>query len=301
MLGQSLVEQWKSRRPDDELVTITRSEVDLSDKRATREVIERLAPDAVIHAAAKVGGIAVKLERPTEFLLDNLLIDTSVISAAIDLRIPELLYVGSAAVYPAEYSRPFVETDLLGGQLEDANEGYALSKIAAIKLCEYASAQYGLNFKAALPSNLYGVHDHFQLDQAHLVAATLAKVHLARTAGDATVPVWGDGSARREFTYSVDVASWLVEQVGKLSAWPARLNLGVGVDHTVAEYYEVARDVVGFDGELAFDASKPSGVPQRLIDSSVARALGWNPATTLREGMAATYADYLARSTEQKR
>lgn len=301
MLGQSLVEQWRARRPDDEISVATRDDVDLRDKGATRALIESVAPDAIIHAAAKVGGIAAKLARPTDYLLDNLLIDSSVLSGAIDVRVPEVLYIGSAAVYPAEYSRPFLESDLLGGPLEGANEGYALAKIAALKVCEYATQQYGLNFKVALPSNLYGIHDHFQLDQAHLVAATLAKVHLAKEVGERSVSVWGDGTARREFTYSVDVAEWLVDQIGSLDAWPARLNLGVGVDHTIAEYYEVAREVVGFDGDLAFDASKPAGVPQRLIDSSAARALGWNPGTGLREGMTATYADYIARAGEQGR
>lgn len=301
MLGRSIVSQWKLQRPDDDVVVVTRQDVDLRDRNATREVIERAQPDAVIHAAAKVGGIGVKLAQPTTFLLDNILLDSSVISAAIDLRVPELLYVGSAAVYPAEYVRPFVESDLLGGPLEGANEGYAVSKIAAIKLCEYATREYGVNFKVALPSNLYGIHDHFELSNAHLVAAALAKVHEARLGGHPTVSVWGDGTARREFTYSVDVASWLVQQIGQLSAWPATLNLGCGVDHSVAEYYEVAKSVVGFNGTLEFDTSKPSGVPQRLIDSAMARSLGWNPLTTLQDGMAATYADYLNGPTVQER
>jgi GDP-L-fucose synthase len=295
MLGRSIVSQWESQRPDDDLVVITRAEVDLRDKAATRAVIEKARPDAIIHAAAKVGGIGQKMAEPTPFLLDNILLDSSVLSAAIDLRIPEVLYVGSAAVYPAEYVRPIVESDLLGGPLEAANEGYAIAKIAAAKICEYASRQYGLDFKVALPSNLYGVHDHFDLASAHLVAATLAKVHEAKVGGSDTVSVWGDGTARREFTYSVDVAEWLVQQVGRLSAWPATLNLGCGFDHSVADYYETAKEVVGFTGALEFDTSKPSGVPQRLLDSSVARGLGWNPQTTLRDGMAATYADYVAR------
>ncbi len=301
MLGRSIVSQWRTQRPQDDLTVITRAEVDLRDKKETRSVIEKARPDAIIHAAAKVGGIGVKLAEPTPFLLDNLLLDSSVLSAAIDLRIPEVLYVGSAAVYPAEYVRPILESDLLGGPLEPANEGYAVAKIAAIKICEYASRQYGLNFKAALPSNLYGVHDHFDLANAHLVAATLAKVHEAKRSGSDVVSVWGDGTARREFTYSVDVASWLVQQIGQLSAWPATLNLGCGVDHSVAEYYEVAREVVGFDGALEFDTSKPSGVPQRLIDSSAARSLGWNPQTTLSAGMAASYADYVSRLNAHER
>jgi GDP-L-fucose synthase len=293
MLGRSIVAEVMSQRPDDELITVTRNDVDLRDRAATRVFFERVRPDAVIHAAAKVGGIGVKLAEPTTFLLDNLLLDTSVLAAAIDLRVPDFLYIGSAAVYPAAYDRPFVEEDLLTGHLEGANEGYAVSKIAAIKICEYVTRQYKLNYKSVLPSNLYGLHDHFELSNAHLVAATLAKVHEAKQAGSEVVSVWGDGTARREFTFSVDVAAWLVEQVDKLEAWPSTLNLGWGSDYSVAEYYEVAKEVVGFDGELEFDTSKPSGVPQRLIDSSVARSLGWSPTTSLRDGMAATYADYL--------
>jgi GDP-L-fucose synthase len=301
MLGRSIAAQVTAQRPGDELITVTRAEVDLRDRAATKSFFERAAPDAVIHAAAKVGGIGVKVAEPTVFLLDNLLLDSSVLSAAIDLQIPDFLYVGSAAVYPAAYEHPFVEDDMLTGHLEGANEGYAVSKIAAIKLCEYVSRQYGLNYRSALPSNLYGIHDHFELSNAHLVAATLAKVHEAKRDGSPVVSVWGDGTARREFTYSVDVAAWLVEQVDKLAAWPSTLNLGWGSDHSVAEYYEVAKDVIGFEGALEFDTTKPSGVPQRLIDSSAARALGWAPTTTLRDGMAATYADYLTSLSAVKK
>jgi GDP-L-fucose synthase len=294
MLGRSIVASAKTRFPSEDVLVVTRDDVDLRDKQATANLFAEARPDAIIHAAAKVGGIGAKLAEPTTFLLENLLIDSSVLSAAIELRVRELLYVGSAAVYPAEYVRPFLESDVLSGQLEEANEGYAVSKIASIKICEYVSRQYGLDFKVALPSNLYGVHDHFALDSAHLVAAALVKVHQAKLQGDAFVSVWGDGKARREFTYSVDVGSWLVTQIGSLKSWPATLNLGWGTDHTVAEYYEVAKEIAGYAGELRFDTSKPSGVPRRLIDSSAARSLGWNPQTNLRDGMAATYADYLA-------
>lgn len=294
MLGQNLVEQIRAQRPDDELVIVTRDTVDLRDKNATREVIEKAKPDAIVHAAAKVGGIAAKLASPTPYLLDNLLIDSSVLSAAIDIRVPELLYIGSAVVYPAAYERPFVEADILTGALEGANEGYAISKLAAIKTCQYASQEFGLSYRVALPSNLYGVHDHFSPESAHLVAATLVKVHQAKVDGNDSVLVWGDGTARREFTFAGDLAEWLVSQLGGLSAWPDRLNVGFGHDDAVSTFYEIAKDIVGFDGELVFDTTKPSGVPQRLIDSSAARALGWNPRTTIREGMAATYADFLS-------
>jgi len=294
MLGCSVVDAWSRLRSRDELVVLTRKDVDLRDMRATREVLAPLALDAVFHAAARVGGIAAKLADPVTYLADNLLLDTSVIVAAAELRIPELLAVGSSAVYPELYERPYVEADLLGGPLESANEGYAIAKIAAAKLCEYESRQHGLNFRVALASNLYGPHDHLGEDGAHLVAAALTKVHRAMVAGERTVTIWGDGTARREFTYSGDVADWLVSQVGHLSSWPDRLNLGCGTDHSVSEYYEMAREVVGYKCDFVFDLTKPSGSPRRLIDSAAARALGWTPRTSLRDGMAATYSHLLA-------
>ncbi|MDQ0373255.1 NAD-dependent epimerase/dehydratase family protein [Cellulomonas humilata] len=293
MLGSTLVEGWAQQRPDDELIVVTRDVVDLRDRAATRALLERERPEAVVHAAAKVGGIAAKLAEPATYLLENLLLDTSVIGACIEAGVPDLLYVGTAAVYPDRYERPFVESDALSAPLEGANEGYALAKGAAARLCAFASQQYGRNYRAAVPSNLYGPHDHFG-QSAHLVAAAIGKIHRAHLAGDPTVPVWGDGTARREFTYAPDLAAWLIDQVGRLADWPDALNLGCGTDHSVREYYEVARDVVGYRGTFTFETDKPSGTPRRLIDSSAARALGWTTPTSLSDGMAATYAAYLA-------
>jgi GDP-L-fucose synthase len=293
MLGRNLVERLRAARADVEVVGLTRDDVDLRVQAATADIIREISPDAILHAAAKVGGIGIKQAEPTPFLLDNLRLDANVLSAALDLEIPELLYIGSAAVYPAAYERPYLESDMLTGALESVNEGYALAKIAAAKVCEYASRQYGFSYRAALPSNLYGIHDHFDLGNAHLIAAALAKVHQAKAENSPTVSVWGDGTARREFTFSVDLANWLALQVGSLAEWPPTLNIGCGVDHTIAEYYRVACAVVGYDGELDFDTTQPSGVPRRLIDSSVAVALGWTAPTSLADGMAATYADYL--------
>ncbi len=296
MLGASISDAWKHSRPDDDFVFLTRAEVDLRDRVATRAVIDEVRPDSIIHAAAKVGGAGAKVAAPTGYLLDNLLIDSSVLTAALETGVGELLYVSSAAIYPAEYERPFVESDILGGELEGVNEGYAIAKLAGLKICEYASREFGLNYRSVLPSNLYGPHDHFDLASAHLVSAALAKIHLAKAEGLDEVTVWGDGTARREFTYVGDVASWIVSQIGSLGDWPSILNLGCGEDHTVAEYYELAAGVVGFEGQLSFDVSKPSGVPRRLLDSSAARQFGWNPTTPLERGMSATYADYLAHA-----
>jgi len=229
-----------------------------------------------------------------------LLMDSSVIDASVAAGVPRLVYIGSAAVYPAVYERPFVESDLLTGALESANEGYGLSKAAAVKLCQYASHQHGVRYRAVLPSNLYGPHDHFGSAGAHLIAAALTKVHAAHVSGAPTVEVWGDGTARREFTFSEDLASWIVDQLPHIDAWPAWLNLGVGEDHSVADYYRIARDVVGYQGELAFDTSKPSGVPRRLIDSQVANSLGWRPTTSIEDGMAAAYAAFVTQTKEAR-
>lgn len=301
MLGHAVAREWVAARPDDAITVITRREVDLRDKRAVEAVVGDLAPDAIIHVAAKVGGIGAKIAEPTPFLLDNLLMDSSVISAAIDARVLELLYIGSAAVYPEAYTTPFVENDMLTGALEKANEGYAIAKIAGSRLCQYASRQFGVDYRTALPSNLYGPDDHFDLESAHLISATLAKVHAAKTTGARDVSVWGDGSARREFTFSRDLAAWLVTQIGRLDSWPDVLNVGCGYDLSVAEYYEIAADVIGFTGGLQFDTSKPSGVPRRLLDSSAARQLGWDAPTSVRNGMATTYKDFLAKSENHGR
>lgn len=289
MLGRTVQELWPVLRPSDELLVLTRGSGDLLNPTDTKRLIRNAAPEAVIHAAAKVGGIAAKLSRPVDFLLENIVMDANVIKTCIDLGVPELLYIGSAVVYPEQYSRPFEEGDLLSAAPEPANEGYALAKIAGTKLCEYACSQYGLAYKTVVPSNLYGTHDHFLSTEAHLVPAALTKVHKAKLAGDPYVTIWGDGTARREFTYSEDVASWVIKQMGSLSKWPARLNLGQGIDHSVSEYYEAAKVAAGYEGQFLFDLSKPSGAHQRLLNSAAASKLGWKAPTSLEDGMKRCY------------
>ncbi|WP_438353533.1 NAD-dependent epimerase/dehydratase family protein [Microbacterium sp. CJ88] len=296
MLASSIAEAWASRRPDDALTVLSRRDVDLKDAAATRSAISAAAPDTVIHTAAFVGGIGDKTARPLPYLLDNLRIDASVLDAVVAEEVPGYLYTASAAAYPASAPNPIVEDALFAGRLEPANEGYGLAKLAGLTAVGYAARQTGRAYRAILPSNLYGPRDTFDPTRSHLIASTIFKAHSAREAGSDQVEVWGDGTARREFTYAPDLAAWIADAIDDLADWPVHMNVGAGVDHSIRDFYEIAAATVGFDGELAFDPTKPSGVPQRLIDSTLARQHGWAPRTDIREGMAACYASFLART-----
>ena len=300
MLGSSIAQQWRVARPDDELIGLTRQDVDLRDRDATAKAIVAAEPDLIIHAAAVVGGIGAKLAQPIKYLLDNVLLDSSLFAAALAAEVPKLLYIASAACYPENLRQPFVEEDILAAPLEPANEGYAISKIAGIKLCEYASQQFGYSYRVVVPSNLYGPNDDFSLSHGQLIPAAIAKVHRAHVDGEAEVTIWGDGTARREFAYSEDVAGWLVSEAPNLAKWPSLVNVGSGADHSIAEYYEAARDVVGYTGQFRFDVSKPIGIHQRLLDSSRARRLGWQPTTNLRDGMARVYETYKVKHSAEE-
>lgn len=293
MLARNISEEWTKIGSPHELVTIGRSTVDLRDRAATLSYIKELAPDKIIHAAARVGGISANMADPSGFLMDNLLLDTSLLSSARECGVRDFLYIGSSCMYPRNYRQPLVETDLLAAPLEPTNEGYALSKITAAKFCEFASSQFGLNYKVIVPSNLYGRHDHYNSSASHLVAAALSKAHAAKVDGSGEVIVWGTGNVRREFTYVADLAKWIVASVDSISEWPSLMNVGLGTDNTVREIYETALQVVGFNGSLTYDTSKPEGMQQKLMDSSLAHNFGWNPTTSLFDGMTKSY-DQLA-------
>lgn len=295
MLGSSIVDRWRSSRPGDELIALTRRDADLRDAEAVAGAVAAARPDAIVHAAAHVGGIADKIARPLPYLLDNVAMDRAVIDAAVANDVPGLVYVASAAAYPAQAPNPIDESRLFGGPLEPANEGYGLAKLTGITAVRYAAQQTGLAYRSILPSNLYGPKDTFAPDRAHLIASTLRKTHEAKEAGADAVSVWGDGTARREFTFAPDLAAWLAAEIDDIAAWPTTMNVGAGTDHSVREFYELASEIVGYDGRLDFDVSKPSGVPQRLIDSTTARAHGWAPTTSMRDGMRRCYDAYLTQ------
>ncbi|SRR6266496_47388 len=265
-----------------------RSELDLTDESAVRKFFLKEKPTIVICAAAKVGGIQANNDYPVQFLLDNLRIQNNVIRSAYDSEVRKLLFLGSSCIYPKFAPQPIPETALLSGPLEPTNEAYAIAKIAGIKLCQAYCREYGANFISAMPTNLYGPNDNFDLETSHVLAALIRKAHEARMRNDQRVIVWGTGKPRREFLHVDDLASACLLLLEKYDS-PDIVNVGYGEDISIRELAELICEVVGFDGELAWDTSKPDGTPRKLLDVSKLRALGWKPAISLRDGIARTY------------
>jgi len=274
------------------LLTRTSQELDLRVRSATRAFFEKERPQVVVMAAAKVGGIKANNDFPVEFLLWNLQIQNNVIEAAADFGVEKLLFLGSSCIYPKFAKQPIAESELLTGVLELTNEGYAIAKIAGIRLCQAFAREFGKRFISAMPTNLYGPGDNFDLNNSHVLPALLRKVHEAKLRGDKEVMVWGSGTPKREFLYVDDLASacrFLLENY----ADPALINVGYGEDVTIRELAETICDVLGFKGGLAVDSSKPDGTPRKLLDSSRLLALGWKPRVSLRDGIRQTYEWYL--------
>jgi GDP-L-fucose synthase len=273
------------------ILTRSRGEVDLREREAVRTLFAAERPAIVIVAAAKVGGIKANNDYPVEFLIENLRIQNNLIEAAADFGAQKLLFLGSSCIYPKFAPQPISESSLLTGALEPTNEPYALAKIAGIKLCQSYAREYGKVFISAMPTNLYGPGDNFDLNSSHVLPALLRKVHEAKEAGAKEVVVWGTGTPRREFLHVADLAAacrFLVENYQS----PEIINVGCGEDVTIRELAELICDVVGFTGDLVFDSSKPDGTPRKLLDVSRLIALGWKPRINLRSGISQTYEWY---------
>jgi GDP-L-fucose synthase len=269
------------------------SQLDLTNDSAVAKFFAEEKPAVVILAAAKVGGIKANNDYPVEFLLENLRIQNNVIRAAYENHVRKLLFLGSSCIYPKFAPQPIPETALLSGPLEPTNEAYAIAKIAGVKLCQAYSREYGANFISVMPTNLYGPNDNFDLETSHVLAALVRKAHEAKTRKDRKLVVWGSGKPRREFLHVDDLASACVLLLEKYDS-PEIINVGCGEDISIRELAELICDVVGFDGELAWDATKPDGTPRKLLDITKLRNLGWQPAIPLREGIAQTYQWFLA-------
>ena len=286
MVGRALVRRLEQEPV--ELITADRLELDLARQSDVEMWMANKRPDVVIVAAAKVGGIVANRDAPVDFLTENLLIETNLIRSAFDVGAKKLLFLGSSCIYPKHASQPMSEECLLTGPLEPTNQWYALAKIAGVKLCEAYRLQHGADFISAMPTNLYGPFDNFDLTSSHVLPALIRKAHGAKIANDKTLVVWGTGEPRREFLHVDDLAEACVHLVRNYND-SQHINVGCGADVTIRELTELVAEIVGFDGEIVFDASKPDGTPRKLLDTSRLNQMGWYPRVSLRDGIAATY------------
>ena len=292
MVGSAIVRRLASEGC--EVLTTGRDRVDLRDQAGARAFIRSARPDGIFLAAAKVGGILANQRYPADYLYDNLMIEANIIEAAYREGVAKLLFLGSSCIYPKHAPQPIPEEALLTGPLEPTNEWYAIAKIAGIKLGQAYRAQHGCDFISAMPTNLYGRNDNFDLNSSHVLPALIRKAHEAKTSGRPTMEIWGTGAPRREFLHADDMADACVFLMER-DRVPDLVNIGVGDDVTIAEAAEVMRDVVGFTGEIVYDRTKPDGTPRKLLDSTRLRALGWAPRIGLEAGIADTYRWYVAR------
>ncbi len=288
LLGRSAIVRRLKAEGFSHLVTRDRSQLDLADESAVAKFFAEERPTIVLVAAAKVGGIKANNDFPVEFLLENLRIQNNIIRSAYEAGVRKLLFLGSSCIYPKFAPQPIPETALLSGPLEPTNEAYAIAKIAGIKLSQAYNREYGANFISAMPTNLYGPNDNFDLETSHVLPALIRKAHEAKARKDQKLVVWGTGKPRREFLHVDDLASACLLLLEKYDSSEI-INVGCGEDISIRELAELICDVVGFDGELAWDTTKPDGTPRKLLDVTRLRALGWKPAIPLRDGIARTY------------
>jgi GDP-L-fucose synthase len=286
MVGGAIVRRLISERC--QVLTVGRDMVDLRRQADVERWMAKARPDAVFLAAAKVGGILANDTYPADFLYDNLMIEANIIHSAAMIGVEKLVFLGSSCIYPKFAKQPMDEAQLLTGALEPTNEWYAIAKIAGIKLCQAYRRQHGHHFISAMPTNLYGPGDNYDLKTSHVIPALIRKMHEAKEMGSPTVEIWGSGTPRREFLYVDDLADALVFLMKEYDGYD-HVNVGVGEDLTIRELAETVKDVVGFRGDLAFDASKPDGTPRKLLDVSLLRALGWEAKIELREGLYMAY------------
>ncbi len=291
LVGSALLKRLKGEGFEN-LITRTHAELDLTNTRAVNDFFAAEKPEYVFHAAAKVGGILANATYPADFLRENLAIELNVIDAAYRHGTRKLLFLGSSCIYPKFALQPMKEEYLLTGELEPTNESYAVAKIAGIKLCQAYREQYNADFISAMPTNLYGPNDSFDLRNGHVLPALLLRFHEAKKRGEPEVVVWGTGTPRREFLYVDDLADACLFLMDNYSS-DETVNVGAGEDVTIRELAELIRDVVGYKGEIFYDSTKPDGTPRKLLDVSKLRRLGWKAKTPLREGIEWTYRWFL--------
>lgn len=290
MVGRNAAEKLIERGFN--ILTPTRSEVDLVDATAVRQYFRSNQIDIVLHAAGLVGGIQANIEKPYSFLSINAQIALNVINASIENGIERLINLGSSCMYPKDCQSELTEDLILTGPLEPTNEGYAIAKIMASKLCDYAQSEFGLSYKTLIPCNLYGKYDNFDPLRSHMIPAVIRKVHEASKI-NGSVEIWGTGEARREFMFVEDLIDFIIYSIQNYDQLPNLMNVGLGNDHTIKEYYQSIADVVGFKGEFTYDLTKPEGMRRKLCSIQKQNQLGWKPKHSLKQGLEKTYQYFL--------
>ena len=292
MVGSALVRE-AARRGGFDTITATRSELDLCDQRAVFDFLAREKPDAVIVAAAKVGGIHANSTYPADFIYENLAIAANLVEGSRRAGVQRLLFLGSSCIYPKLAPQPMPEECLLSSALEPTNEAYAIAKIAGLKLCQHYRAQHGLMYHSAMPTNLYGPGDNYHPENSHVIPALIRRFHEAKERGDASVTIWGTGTPRREFLHVDDLAAACFHLMDRENP-PDWVNVGTGEDLTILDLAKLVAETTGFTGGILTDPTKPDGTPRKLLDISKIKATGWQPAIPFRDGLAAAYRDFLA-------
>jgi GDP-L-fucose synthase len=292
MVGQNILESEQFKKY--ELIAPNRSQLNLFNYQDVHSYVSKLKPDFIIHAAGRVGGIQANMAHPVEFLVENLDINRNVIMAAKNAEVKNLINLGTSCMYPRNAPNPLTEDMILKGELEPTNEGYAIAKVTAQRLCSYIHKENKeFQYKTILPCNLYGRHDKFDPAHSHLVPAVIRKLHDAKQAGLSEIDIWGDGTARREFMYAGDLVDALAMAISRFETLPELMNVGVGTDHSVNAYYEAAAEVIGYTGKFKHDLTKPVGMKQKLTSVKLAHEWGWKSQTSLSDGIFKTYQYYL--------
>ena len=287
MVGSAIVRRLAEEKPS-EILTATRQDLDLTNQSQVEAWLTKHKPDVIFLAAAKVGGILANDTYPAEFLYENMMIAANIIHAAHNVGVEKLIFLGSSCIYPKLAPQPIREDSLLTGPLEPTNEWYAIAKIAGIKLCQAYRKQYGDDFISAMPTNLYGPGDNYHLENSHVIPAIIRKAHMAKEAGDESMEIWGTGTVRREFMHADDCADGIV-YIMKHFSQHEHVNIGAGDDVTIEELARTVMNVVGFEGDLIKDTSKPDGTPRKLMDNTILKTLGWSPRHTLETGLTDAY------------
>jgi GDP-L-fucose synthase len=291
MVGGALIRAITARHPEVKLHTASRQELDLLSQAAVNAFIANTRPDAMVIAAAKVGGIHANSTYPADFIYENLMIAANLVHSAFEYGVKRVLFLGSSCIYPREAPQPMPEDCLLTSPLESTNEAYAIAKIAGLKLCQHYRKQHGVLFHSAMPTNLYGPGDNYHAENSHVIPALLRRFHEAKQEGREEVVVWGTGSPRREFLHVDDLAAGCLHLM-ESSDPPDWINLGCGHDVSIRELAELVKTTVGYQGNLSFDTSKPDGTPRKLLDVAKMNALGWKAQIPLATGLAEAYSDF---------